>query len=138
MAVGAETPPAAAVASDPSHGDTGEVSSNDTTPGVLPDLLRVRVALASFQGPTVFSCLWTEEGESFEGFQTRAEILLNDDPSFLSVVPVDPQPASEFFTFLLCPKWWSLAGVRSFLLMGSREGTVPCMLAWLLFLAAKL
>ena len=113
----------------PPGSPVGGSSDTEDASSFLPDLLRIRVALVSFQGPTVVSTLWCEEGEAVHRFLVRAEILLNDDPSFLSVLPVDPQPDSEFFTFLLCPKWWQLIGICPFLLHSLRADRHPCLVA---------
>ena len=108
----------------PSPADTVVAGLNNG----LPDLSRVRVALVSFQGPTTFHSLWYEEGEDLSGFLLRADILLHDDPEFLTVVPVDPQPAPTHFTLLLCPRWWRSVDIRAFLVTDSRPDRAPFMM----------
>ena len=110
--------------SSPSLPDTSDA---EDTARSLPDLLRVQVVLASFQGVTTRHTLWYEEDEDISGFVQRAGILLNDDPDFLAVLPADPQPSPLHFTFLLCPHWWRAAGLLPVVICCPRPGHFPFM-----------
>ena len=83
----------------------------------LPDLLRIRVAVSSFQAPTRYHSLWYEDGEAPESLLVRANILLQDDPAFVSLLPVDPQPHPGCLTLILAPTWWRLAGIKPLFLV---------------------
>ena len=82
----------------------------------LPELPRLKVVVVPFQGPTCYHSLWYEEGEGPKTLMLRANLLLQDDPSFVTLVPADPQPDAECLTLLLFPVWLRLVGIRRFLL----------------------
>ena len=94
----------------------------------LPELKSVRVAVATFQGPTRYYSLWTQDGEDLAGFLVRAEILINDDASFLILLPVDPQPSLPQLSLLLCPRWWALVGILPCMVQGPCAASQPFML----------
>ena len=56
---------------------------------------------------------------------TRANIIVNDDPDFLTLLPADPQPLLDCFTVLLTPRWWALASLRPFLLVSPLRDSIP-------------
>ena len=89
-------------------GDTdGEAESSHSDP---PAPRRVLVHVYKFQGVTRKCFLWVSPEEDLSSFMTRASILLNDDPSFVQLVPASPQPPCPWFSLLLVPRWWLLSG----------------------------
>ena len=122
--------PAPAVPDDPPEDSDGSVSLDQRSEhSYLPELLSIRVAVVTLQGPTRLHSLWTQDGEDVDGFVTRAGIILNDDADFNVLLPADPQPPGPQFTMLLYPKWWRAAGIRPLLAQGASDARPPFMLA---------
>ena len=69
------------------------------------------VRLLSFQGPTLHCALWYSRGEDVRAFLTRADILLNHDPTILTVIAPMFQPRATYVTLLLVPSWWAQRSV---------------------------
>ena len=114
-------------APEPSEGSESSDLASDR--GSLPALLSIRVAVVTMQGPTCTHSLWTQEGEDIERFMVRADILLNPDSPFMQLLPVEPQPSLPQLTLLLCPRWWSLAGIKPLLVQGPVDSMPPFFLA---------
>ena len=115
-------------AQDDGVGDDG-TDPGDTSPApspvssVFPS--RIVVHVYTFQGPTRKHFLWAAHEEDLDSFLVRASILLNDDPDFVQLIPVRPQPPEPFFALLMCPRWWSDSGTCPLLCVTDEASRTP-------------